>query len=202
MASKSFKRAQNSFARDLLLEERTSRARPGALTSGNEQQSELEPSYRPPAPTGTPRARPKAAAPRPKAPPLPPRRPRDPIPPPLPIIPTEPIPPAPTLPDFSTLPQVDPLGNVTGPITPAAPASSAQGPIINSASPPPPAVAGPPPNWSPQDIGASARAAPPAGPAPPGGADPTATGSTPPAGLLDALEAYIRRTVPPLRNPF
>ncbi len=117
----------DKFNRDLTLEERTSRMRPNALNSGNEQQSELEPSYRPPAPPAA--APPKRAArpatpgrlpatPRPRTPPLPPSRPTPPF--------SDPTPPI-NLPQLGTpMPQYDPLGAVTG-MQPPAPGSSPQG---------------------------------------------------------------------------
>jgi len=105
------------------------------------------------------------------------------------------------------MPQVDPLGGVTGPMAPPAPGSSTQGV---------------PPTWQPTDQippltgPGSDRAVPPFAPSAPApmpapmtgpGSDravpaPGVIGPTPGSqGLLDSLGAYLKN-LPPLRNPF
>lgn len=117
----------NDFQRNLLTEERTSRARPMATNSGNEQQSELVPNYTPPKRSAAP-ARPRPAggggAPRRTAPPLPPRR-----PPPGPPKFGDPTETGGITPPYipGTMPQYDPMGNPTGPSSPGAPGSSTLG---------------------------------------------------------------------------
>jgi hypothetical protein len=223
MASKSFKAARNSFARDLADEDRQRRSKtlgetaifnPQRYNQGGERQSELLPSPRPPA--AAPRPKPKAAAPR-ATPPLPPRRPPGPGTPPgpgepPPVIPTPEIPIYPTepMPGPLVMPQFDPLGVPTGPMAPPAPGSSTQGPEAAALAAPPPLPGGPGgPILPPPMTGPLADRMPPG--APPmaaGGPDAGAAlagavGPTPgPQGLLDALGGYFKRMVPPLRNPF